>query len=197
MLERGAALKARMNAGTVVYGAWAALPSAMVAEIVADTGFDFVFIDAEHGPIGLETLVGMLMAFRGSATVPMVRVPWRDAVMIKRVLDAGVEGILAPNVRSVDEARAVVAACRYPPNGERGFGPLRASAYYRQVEGYVPDANANLIVATQIEDKRAVEDIDAIVAVPGLDMVMIGPNDLSGTYGLFRQHNHPTLVAAR
>lgn len=197
MLERGAALKARMKDGEVVYGAWAALPSPMVAEIVADTGFDLVLIDTEHGPAGYETLASMLMAFRGTQTVPMVRVPWNDPVLIKRALDAGAEGILCPNVRTAAEAKAAVAACLYPPDGERGFGPLRASGYYRHADSYVTAANANLVVAIQIEDQRAVDDIDAIVAVPGLDLIVTGPNDLSGTYGLFRQHGHQTLVAAR
>ncbi len=197
MLERAGALKARAKAGDVLMGSWVAVPSPMVAEIVADTGFDYVVIDTEHGPTGYETLANMLMAFRGVETVPLVRVQSNDPVPIKRTLDAGAEGIMVPNVRSVEEAKAAVAACRYPPDGERGFGPLRASGYYAHADAYVPAANANVIVAIQIEDKRAVEDIDNILDVPGIDIVVVGPNDMSGTYGLFRQHDHPTMVEAR
>lgn len=191
-LARVRAMKERLRAGRPVFGAWLGLNDPVAAEILARTGFDFLLIDMEHGPWDLVTLQHTLMGFNGTETVPMVRVPWNDHVRIKQVLDMGVEGIMAPMVRTVEECRALVRACRYPPVGTRGFGPRRASNYYRNIEDYVAVANEALFVMPQIEDIATLDVLDEFLAVPGIDAVAIGPNDLSGTTGLFRQHLHPT-----
>jgi 2-dehydro-3-deoxyglucarate aldolase/4-hydroxy-2-oxoheptanedioate aldolase len=189
-------MKGRLKAGKPVFGAWLSLNDPAAAEILARTGFDFLLIDMEHGPWDLVTLQHTLMGFNGTDTVPVVRVPWNDHVRIKQVLDMGVEGIMAPMVRTVEECRDLVRACRYPPVGARGFGPRRASNYYRNIDDYVAAANEALFVMPQIEDIATLDVLDDFLAVPGIDAVAIGPNDLSGTTGLFRQHQHPTNKGA-
>lgn len=195
-LKRVAALKKRLKAGEAVLGAWLSLTDPVVGELMARAGFDYLLIDTEHGAWDLIALQNMLMAFNGTNTVPIVRVPWNDHVRIKQMLDMGVEGIMAPMVRTVEECRALVRSCRYPPVGTRGFGPRRASNYYRDIDSYLAAANDAIFVMPQIEDIATVGVIDAFVAVPGIDAVAIGPNDLSGTTGLFRQNSHPTNTGA-
>ena len=136
MSARSLGLKKRWARREVTFGAWLGLSDPAVAEIMAATGFDFVFIDAEHGNHTLASLPTTLMAFNGHATVPIVRVPWNDAVTIKSVLDAGADGVIAPMIMNAEEARALTRASFYPPDGARGFGPLRASAYYRDIGEY-------------------------------------------------------------
>jgi 2-keto-3-deoxy-L-rhamnonate aldolase RhmA len=191
-LERGLALKRKLRDGQAVVGAWLSLNDPAVAEILARVGFDFLLIDTEHGAWDWVSLQTALMGFNGTATVPFVRVAWNDHVRIKQALDMGAEGILAPMVRSVAECRELVRACRYPPQGGRGFGPRRASNYYRDVDQYLAAANDAIFVMPQVEDVATLDVFDDFIAVPGVDAVAIGPNDLSGTTGFFRQHDHPT-----
>ena len=195
-LGRAVALKRKLKAGKAICGAWLSLNDPGAAEILARVGFDFLLIDTEHGAWDLVTLQTTLMGFNGTDTVPIVRVPWNDHVRIKQALDMGVEGIMAPMVRNVAECRELVRSCRYPPQGGRGFGPRRASNYYRNIDDYVAIANEAIFVMPQIEDIATVGIIDDFLAVPGIDAVAIGPNDLSGTTGLFRQHKHPTNKTA-
>jgi 2-keto-3-deoxy-L-rhamnonate aldolase RhmA len=195
-LGRALALKRKLKAGGTILGAWLSLNDPVAAEILARSGFDFLLIDTEHGAWDNVTLQTTLMAFNGTDTVPMVRVAWNDHVRIKLALDIGVEGIMAPMVRTVAECRELVRSCRYPPQGARGVGPRRASNYYRNIEGYLAVANEAVFVMPQIEDIATLEVIDEYLAVPGIDAVAIGPNDLSGTTGLFRQLEHPTNKGA-
>lgn len=198
-MNRSLKLKKNLREGKVCYGAWLATADASIAEVMAGVGFDWIIIDSEHSPFNLETLQHILMAFKGSETVPLVRVGWNDRVEIKRVLDMGGDGIVVPWVGSEDEARQVVAACRYPPVGSRGFGPRRASDYYKNLdplEKYVQEANESVVVVIQIEHIDAVQRIEHILAVPGIDVVMLGPMDLSGTMGLLGQLDHPRVMAA-
>jgi 2-keto-3-deoxy-L-rhamnonate aldolase RhmA len=190
-LGRVLALKKKLKAGQAVIGAWLSLNDPVAAEILARVGFDFLLIDTEHGAWDLVTLQTTLMGFNGTETVPFVRVAWNDHVRIKQVLDMGAEGILAPMVRTVAECRELVRSCRYPPQGARGFGPRRASNYYRNIDEYVAAANDALFVMPQVEDISTLDALDDYLAVPGIDAVAIGPNDLSGTTGFFRQHAHP------
>ena len=165
-------------------------------ELMARIGFDYLLIDTEHTPWSLERLQSALMAFNGSSTVPMIRVPWNDQVMIKQALDLGVEGIMAPMVRTAEEVRALVAACKYPPAGIRGFAPRRASGYFRDIDAYMAVANDAIFVMPQVEDIATLDELDAYLAVPGIDAVCVGPNDLSGTMGRIRQTQHPDVRAA-
>jgi 2-keto-3-deoxy-L-rhamnonate aldolase RhmA len=189
-------LKRRLRAGEVTLGAWISFAESAVAEIMAGTGFDWILIDTEHAPFSPEGLQTVLMAFNGRESVPIVRVPWNNPAIIKQALDLGAGGVLVPMVNTADEARAAVAACRYPPEGIRGFGPRRASDYYRRVAEYVASANDSVIVALQIEHIEAVKNVADIVAVPGIDVICLGPNDLSGSMGLLGQIEHPSVVEA-
>ena len=175
-------------------GAWLSLTDPAAAEILGSTGFDYLIIDTEHGAWDLQPLQTAIMALNGTDTVPIVRAPWNDHVRIKQLLDLGVEGILAPMVRTVEECRDLVAACRYPPVGRRGFGPRRASNYYRDIKTYEARANEAIFVMPQIEDIATLDVLDDFLDVPGIDAVAIGPNDMSGTAGLFRDANHPTIL---
>ncbi len=194
MSVRSLALKKRLKAGETTFGGWLTVANPVIAEIMAGAGFDWVVIDTEHGGFGNEGLMHDLIAFNGSPTVPIVRVPWNDAVRIKQILDMGAEGILVPMVNNPAEAKAAVAACKYPPEGIRGFGPRRASDYGRKIDDYVPQANESVIVIPQIEHVDAVAQIDAILDTPGIDVVCLGPTDMSGSAGVLRQFEHPTVV---
>ena len=196
MLARALSFKRRVRNGEVVTGAWVSTTDPAVTEIMGRLGFDFLLYDTEHSPWNLESMQTALMALNGSDTMPFVRVPWNDHVRIKQMLDMGVEGILAPMVRTVDECKALVSACRYPPVGARGFGPRRASNYYRDIDAYIASANDAIFVMPQIEDIATVKVLDEYLAVPGIDAICIGPNDLSGTAGLLRQKDHPIVKGA-
>jgi 4-hydroxy-2-oxoheptanedioate aldolase len=196
MSARSLALKQRLKSGDATFGAWLSIASPVVAEIMAGTGYDWVLIDTEHGAFNIESLQTTLMTFNGSATVPIVRVAWNDAIRIKQVLDLGADGVLVPMVNTAAEAHHAVAACRYPPAGIRGFGPKRASGYGRSTDSYVARANDSVIVAVQIEHVEAAARIDQILDVPGIDVICLGPTDLSASAGVLRQFNHPIVVNA-
>lgn len=196
MLTKSLSLKKRLHAGELTFGAWLSFSDMAVAEIMAGVGFDWVLIDTEHAPFTLESLACVLMAFDNRQTVPIVRVPWNDHVVIKQVLDLGAGGILIPYVCSVEEARHAVAACKYPPDGIRGFGPRRASDYYRETNEYIRLANEALIVAIQIEHGNGVKVARRILEVPGIDVVLLGLMDLSASLGLLGQLDHPRVVQA-
>jgi 2-keto-3-deoxy-L-rhamnonate aldolase RhmA len=194
MSERSSKLKNRLRQGETTFGAWLTVANTTIAEIMAGAGFDWVFIDTEHGGFSNEGLQTCLVAFNGSPTVPMVRVAWNDHVLIKQALDMGAEGILIPMVSSVAEAQIAVSACKYPPEGTRGFGPRRASDYGRNTDAYVAQANDSVIVIVQIEHVNGVAQIDGILDTQGIDVVCLGPTDLSGSAGVLRQFQHPTVT---
>src|ERR1700722_12464518 len=194
MSERSSKLKNRLRTGETTFGAWLTVANPMIAEIMAGAGFDWVLIDTEHGGFHKQGLQTCLVAFNGSPTVPMVRVAWNDAVLIKQALDMGSDGILVPMVSSPAEARAAVSAFKYPPEGTRGFGPRRASDYGRKTDAYVAQANESVIVIVQIEHINGVAEIEDILDTPGIDVIALGPTDLSGSAGVLRQFGHPTVV---
>ena len=183
--KRAIDLKRRLAAGEFTAGIWIEIASPMVCEIIAGAGLDWVIVDAEHSPFNPETLHHILMAFKGSDTVPIIRVPWNDHVMIKQVLDLGFDGILVPQTNTAEAARSAVEACRYPPMGRRGFGPMRASNYGRDQDEYTKLANDLVFCVIQIEDVRAVDQIDGIVSTPGIDGIFVGRCDMSGTTDRF------------
>lgn len=196
VLARTLAFKQKLRTGGTVIGAWLSLNDPVAAEVMGQIGFDYLLIDTEHGAWDLQPLQTAIMALNGTQTVPIVRVPWNDHVRIKQLLDLGAEGILAPMVRTVAECQALVDACRYPPVGQRGFGPRRAAAYGRNIEGYMAVANDAIFVMPQIEHVATLDVLDAFAAVEGIDAIAIGPNDLSGTAGFMRQTEHPTVKQA-
>jgi 4-hydroxy-2-oxoheptanedioate aldolase len=148
---------------------------------MAHQGYDWICIDMQHGVVDYQVAVTMLQAIGATATIPFVRVPWNEQGIIGKVLDAGALGVIIPMVNSVEEAKAAVASCRYYPLGSRSYGPTRA-AYYAGA-GYYPEANEQVACVPMIETKQAVERLDDILSVPGIDAVYVGPADLSITLG--------------
>jgi 2-keto-3-deoxy-L-rhamnonate aldolase RhmA len=158
---------------------------------------DFIWVDMEHVPYSLETVQAHIMATKGSDTVPLVRVAYNDPNIIKPVLDIGAAGVIAPMVCTAEEAARLVAACLYPPQGIRGFGPRRPANYgLSMTPDFCQKANASIFPIAQIEHEIAVRNVDAILATPGLGAVMIGPFDLSGSMGYPAQPNHPKVLEA-
>ncbi len=178
-------IKEKLKRGESVAGCWLICPSLHTAEMISSVGFDWAMIDLEHGPISIERCSEMAMAFRGSETVPLVRVPMNRPEYFKQVLDAGAWGALVPMVNTAEEAREAVAASHYPPFGMRGRAKSRnvISAGVSS-EDYLRDARDAVLVAVQIETPEAVENINEIAQVEGVDLVFIGPNDLSATTGV-------------
>jgi len=174
-------LKRHLASGGVGLNGWVAIPSPFAVEQYAAQGFDSVTVDLQHGAADLADLVPLLQAIDLGGATPMVRVSWNSPGEIMRVLDAGASGVICPMVNSAAEARALVEAARYPPLGGRSAGPFRAS----HVAGsdYVRHANDEVLVFAMIETRAAVASLDAILAVPGLDGVYVGPNDLSLSLG--------------
>ena len=164
-----------------------------VGEMIRDVGLDWVAIDTEHTAIDLQTLQSLLIALGDTPT--LVRVPANDSVHIKRVLDMGAAGVIVPHIRSADEAREAVAACKYPPLGVRGTGPRRPSRYGLDEKDYLADADASTIVVIMVETVDVVNDFDAVLTVEGLDACMIGAVDLSASMGLLPQFDDPRVIA--
>jgi 4-hydroxy-2-oxoheptanedioate aldolase len=189
-------LKQRLLGGQKAFGSWLHLAHPAVTEAMASAGYDFLFIDNEHGPGSLQDTVLQLQVLAGAGTAPVVRVPWNDPVYIKRLLDCGATSIMVPMIETAEQARAAVAACRYPPRGIRGFGPWREFGRGTDMADYVRRAHEDLLIIGQIESVKAVENIDAIAAVEGLDLLYIGPNDLSGSVGHFREFERPAVTKA-
>lgn len=194
--KRSIKLKERLTGGEITSGIWVSLPCPAACEVIADAGLDWIVVDAEHTAMSPEMLHSMLMAFKASETVPLIRVPWNDHVQIKQALDMGWDGVLVPQVNTEEEAAQAVSACRYPPVGTRGFGPRRAGNYYRDQDEYVSLANDSVICAIQIENVRGADRIDEIARVSGVDWIFVGPCDMSGTCGDFCDPDSPQVLDA-
>lgn len=166
--------------GTAVSG-WLSIPSAFSAEVMAHQGFDSLVIDMQHGVIDYQAAVGMLAAISTTPVVPLARVPWNDPAPVMKILDAGAYGVICPMVNSREEAQALVRACKYPPRGQRSFGPVRASLYAGA--DYADHANDQLIVMPMVETAEALKNLDDILSTPGVDGVYVGPSDLSLALG--------------
>lgn len=167
--------------GRSTLGAWLSAPSSAAAETAARVGFDYVCVDNQHGAIDYQATVGMVQGILLGGSRPIARVPWNEPGIIGKMLDAGVEGVVVPMVNSVEEAEAVVRACRYPPLGERSFGPVMAGM---RTDGYHATANDRVAVIPMIETVHALRRIDDILGVPGIDAIYVGPADLSLSLGL-------------
>ena len=178
-------------------GIWVCSGSPLVAEICAGAGLDWMLIDMEHSPNGLESTLAQLQAVAAYPVTPLVRVPIGDVVTIKQVLDVGAQNILVPMISSAAEAEAVVAAVRYPPRGTRGVGSaLARSARWNRVDDYLEHADDHVSLYVQIETATGVDAAAAIAAVDGIDGVFVGPSDLAASMGLLGQQAHPDVVAA-
>jgi len=185
--------KSRIANKERLIGTILSLPSPELAEIASRAGLDWVWIDLEHSPTGLLDVQRMIQA-TGGRVATLVRVPWNDPVWIKRVLDLGCDGVIVPQIRSAAEALAAVSACLYPPAGERSIGIARAQQFGMEFQQYIETANNHVCVILQIEHREGVDRIDEILSVPGFDAVLVGPYDLSGSYGVLGQVGHPKVV---
>ena len=185
------------SAGRPLAGMWVCSGSPLVAEICAGSGLDWLLIDAEHSPNGLESILAQLQAVHGYPVQAVVRPPVNDAVLIKQYLDLGVQNLLIPMVNSAAEARAAVAAVRYPPHGVRGVGSALARASrWNRIPDYLARASETVSVTVQIESAAAVEAVEEILAVDGVDAVFLGPSDLAASMGLLGEQEHPKVRAA-
>ncbi|CAI0802641.1 HpcH/HpaI aldolase family protein [Serratia ficaria] len=192
-------IKQRWHEGETVLNGWLSIANAFSAEIMAEQGYDALTIDLQHGLIGYEAAAAMLQAMRASGVAPMVRVPWLEPGIIMKALDAGAWGVICPMVNTAEQARALVSCVRYPPSGSRSFGPTRAVV--SAGPDYGQHADEQVVCFAMIETAEALNNIDAIVATPGLDGIYIGPADL--TLGLTGRkyrtgfdRDEPDVVAA-
>ena len=178
-------------------GMWVCSGSPLVAEICAGAGLDWLLMDGEHSPIGLETTSALLQAVAPYPVTPLVRAPSDDAVVLKQLLDLGAQNVLVPMVDTAEQAADVVRAVRYPPRGVRGVGSaLSRGARWSRVENYMADADRYVSVFVQVESGTGVENAAEIAAVDGVDGVFVGPSDLAASLGVLGQQTHPDVVAA-
>jgi 2-keto-3-deoxy-L-rhamnonate aldolase RhmA len=179
-------LRKRLRAGEKLLGSMVTLPTPAVAEILAEVGFDWLFIDGEHGPLGCGEITGILQAVSHRLAC-LVRAPGAEEGPIKQILDQGAEGIIVPQVNTVEQAASVVRYARYAPAGSRGVGLSRAQGYGLRFQEYLETANDRIVVVVQAEHARAVENIEAIVKVEGIDAVLVGQYDLAASLGKMGQ----------
>jgi 2-dehydro-3-deoxyglucarate aldolase len=190
-------VKRKLKNGLPSFGSWITIAHPAVAEIMALAGFDWLTIDTEHGAIGIESVQCLIQAMSCTNVVPLVRVAGSDRTIVTRVLDTGAAGLVFPMIKSEEDAINAVRSAKYPPEGVRGVGLARAHGYSEQGrEEYLKRANEQMLVIIQIEHVAAVEDIERITAVDGIDALYIGPADLSASMGLLGQYNHPSVLEA-
>jgi 4-hydroxy-2-oxoheptanedioate aldolase len=188
--------KQAVREGRTQLGLWCSLCSNVAAEVIADSGFDWILIDTEHAPNELPMVFSQLQALVGGTAAPIVRPAWNDMVLMKRLLDIGVQNFLVPYVQTVEEARAAVAATRYPPQGIRGVAVTHRANRYGRVKDYFKRANDEICVLLQIETRLGLQNLEAIAAVEGVDGLFIGPSDLAAALGHLGNNAHPEVRAA-
>jgi 2-dehydro-3-deoxyglucarate aldolase len=188
-------IRTRLQNGQATVGSWMQIPHAGVAEMMGQAGYDWVAIDMEHGSIAHHQLPDLFRALELGGTLPLVRLPHSDPKAIKDALDAGSGGIIIPMVEAAEQLRAAIQSSCWPPAGIRGVGFSRANLYGKHFDAYREEATQPFVVA-QIEHIRAVHDLDAILTVPGLDAIIIGPYDLSASMGITAQFDHPDYLLA-
>jgi 2-keto-3-deoxy-L-rhamnonate aldolase RhmA len=186
-------LRARLRERTPLIGTLVTLNSSETVEVLAESGFDWLFIDMEHSPVLDTAAVQRLVQAVGSKVYTLVRLPDNSATWIKRVLDVGCDGIIVPHVDDAEDATDAIRAARYPPLGERSVGITRAHGYGARFQEYMERANQDLVVVAQIEHIDAVDCIDEIVKVDGVDAVFVGPYDLSGSLDVLGQLGHEAV----
>lgn len=190
------ALKRALLEGRPQIGLWSAFPTHNTVEVLARSGFDWLLLDTEHAPADLPVIHAQLEAMTGGTACAVVRPAWNDAVLLKRFLDLGVQSFLVPMIQDAEEARRAVAATRYPPQGIRGVAVTIRANHFGRVKDYAHLANDQICVQVQIETRKALENLEAIAAVPGVDGLFIGPSDLAADLGHLGDSAHPEVRAA-
>ena len=188
--------KRAIKSGQLQVGLWSSLSSHVTVEVIAGSGFDWLLLDTEHSPNELPMVHGQLQAMVGGTAHPVVRPPWNDTVVIKRFLDIGVQSFLVPYVQDEAEARAAVAATRYPPKGVRGVATASRASRFGRVKDYFARAEEELCVIVQLESRRALDNMEAIAAVDGVDGLFIGPSDLAADLGHLGDPGHAEVQRA-
>ncbi|MBS7698697.1 MULTISPECIES: HpcH/HpaI aldolase/citrate lyase family protein [unclassified Chelatococcus] len=188
--------KSRLQAGNPLIGFWLTTASPTSTEIAAGAGFDWLLIDMEHSPNELPDIGHHLRAAEGGVAEPIVRVPWNEPVLVKRLLDLGARTLLFPYVQSAEEARQAVAATRYPPHGIRGLSGLSRANRYGRVPDYFGRAADEICVLVQVETRRGLDAIEDIAAIDGVDGLFIGPADLSADFGKAGKWREPEIWSA-
>ena len=188
--------KRAIKASRLQVGLWSSLSSHVTVEVIAGAGFDWLLLDTEHSPNELPMVHGQLQAMVGGTAHPVVRPPWNDAVVVKRFLDVGVQSFLVPYVQDEAEARAAVAATRYPPKGVRGVATASRASRFGRVKDYFARAEEELCVIVQLESRKALGNLEAIAAVDGVDGLFIGPSDLSADLGHLGDPGHAEVQRA-
>lgn len=190
-------MKQLLRSGKAVFSCTVGIPHPNLAEIAGLAGYECVMLDGEHGSVGTDSLDAMILAVHAVGSTPIFRAPAIDQALVKQALDHGAGGILFPHVRTVEDALRAVQLCKYPPQGKRGVGPGRPIQYgLEDPKTYVSSANDEVIVALMIEEPEAVKNLEAIAAVPGIDIFNLGPWDLSTGYGFPIQERHPLVQEA-
>jgi 2-dehydro-3-deoxyglucarate aldolase len=191
-------LREKLKQGGCVIGSWVNSTSPIVTELMASMGFDFLTIDAEHSVVDLAQTQQLLQAVRSGNPdcAGLVRLPGSTYDLTKQFMDTGAEGVIAPLINSPEQAKELVGAVKYPPDGLRGVGFCRANYYGTQFDRFVPATNQWSLVGVQIEHIDAVRNIDAILSTPGIDAAFIGPYDLSASMGIVGQFDHPRMAEA-
>jgi 4-hydroxy-2-oxoheptanedioate aldolase len=188
--------KHAIAAGHLQIGLWCSLCSNIAADIVRDSGFDWLLLDTEHSPNEIPDLVSQLQACEGGAASLIVRPAWNDTVIIKRCLDIGAQTLLVPYVQNPDEAKRAVEAVRYPSAGVRGVAVASRASRYGRVTDYLKNANGEICLLVQVETRSAMDQLEAIATVEGVDGVFIGPSDLSASLGHIGNPAHPDVQKA-
>ncbi len=189
-------LKAALRDGRRQIGLWSSLCSNVVAEVLAYAGYDWIVVDTEHAPNDPADVLAQLQALQGGTAEPVVRVAWNDPVLMKRLLDIGARSLLVPFVQSAEQARAAVAATRYPPHGIRGVSVAQRANRFGRVPDYLHTAHRELCVLVQLETASSLGALEAIAAVEGVDGLFIGPSDLAADLGHLGNAAHPDVQAA-
>jgi len=187
------AFKRALKAGKPQIGLWSSLSSNYSVEVIAGTGFDWLLLDCEHSPNELESLLAQLQAAAPYPTHPIVRVPWNDMVNIKRVLDVGAQSLLIPYVSTAEEARSAVSFTRYPPAGVRGVAGTTRATRFGRIKDYAKRAHEEICVLVQVETQGALDNIEAICAIDGVDGVFVGPADLHASLGYTGEIANPKV----
>lgn len=190
------AFKHALAAGKLQIGLWSSLCSNIAAEVISDSGFDWILLDTEHSPNEIPDLLSQLQAVQAGTATPIIRPAWNDAVLAKRALDIGAQTLLFPYVQNVEEAKRAVASTRYPPQGVRGVSVAARASRYGRVPGYLTKANDEICVLVQVETRIALKELEAIAKVDGIDGVFIGPSDLAASFGHLGNPQHAEVQKA-
>lgn len=188
------ALFERLKKGETLLGTHITCNDPLLTEMIGNAGFDYLWIDTEHTYIEKTMLINHLIAARASRIPAFVRIPWNDQVLAKPILDMGAEGLIFPMIKTPEDAERAVAYCSYPPDGVRGYGPRRSTMFGKwDTAEYIKTNHKKIVKLIQIETKEAVDNIDKIAATDGVDIIVIGPMDLSGAFGKLAQTQDPEI----